>query len=74
MDKSGFQELHPRLHAASHGGELPRTLDEITEVPIPVDPITGKPFGYRRQGEMAVLEGERRVPGMILRLEIRLAK
>lgn len=63
-----------RLYTAAHGGELPQTLDDVTEVPIPDDPVSGKPFGYRRRGEMAVLEGEPGVPGLILRLEIRSAK
>ena len=58
----------------SHGGQLPTRLDDITDVPIPVDPISGKPFGYRRQGEAALLEGKDGVPGMFLRLEIRLAR
>jgi hypothetical protein len=43
-----------RLHAASHHGRLPATLDEI-QVPIPVDPMTGKAFAYRTDGDQAVL-------------------
>jgi hypothetical protein len=46
-----------RLHAAAHGGKLPARLDEITEVPIPLDPRTGKPFDYRRDGDRATLTG-----------------
>src|SRR5262249_10608481 len=33
-----------RLHAARHGGKLPASLKEITEVPLPIDPATGKGF------------------------------
>jgi hypothetical protein len=39
-----------RLYAASHGGKLPASLAEITEVPVPLDPATGKPFEYKLQG------------------------
>jgi hypothetical protein len=33
-----------RLYAAGHDGKLPPTLAEITEVPLPIDPVTGKGF------------------------------
>jgi len=45
-----------RLHAASHDGKLPESLDQITEVPVPVNPFTGQPFVYRLDGDTAVLE------------------
>jgi hypothetical protein len=45
-----------RIHAASHKGELPSMLDEIKEVPIPSDPMSGHAFGYRQQGNSAALE------------------
>jgi hypothetical protein len=44
-----------RLYAAQHGGTLPEALDRVTEVPVPLDPGTGQPFGYRRDGAVAVL-------------------
>jgi hypothetical protein len=31
-----------RLHSATHGGKLPKTLGEITDLPLPSDPITGE--------------------------------
>jgi len=46
-----------RIHAAGHQGELPPQLSDITEVPIPNDPVTGKPFVYRREADKAFLEG-----------------
>jgi hypothetical protein len=46
-----------RLHAAAHGGKLPSKLEDITEVPVPIDPRTGKPFEYRLEGNKAVLVG-----------------
>nr|WP_143548083.1 hypothetical protein [Rhodopirellula sp. SM50] len=39
-----------RDHAASHGGELPASIDEIELLPIPNDPATGTPFTVSRDG------------------------
>lgn len=36
-----------RMHAAANGGKLPTSLDQITVVPVPNDPSTGRPFHYR---------------------------
>ena len=36
-----------RMFAADHSGQLPGSLTEITAVPIPADPVTGKDFIYR---------------------------
>jgi hypothetical protein len=47
-----------RLHAAAHEGKLPDKLSEVTEVPLPDDPGTGKPFGYSRDGDTATLTSE----------------
>jgi len=45
-----------RLYAAAHNGRLPETLEAITEVPIPVDPLMGAAFDYRLEGETAHLK------------------
>ena len=45
-----------RLYAAVHNGKFPGALTEITKIPIPDDPVTQKPFVYRRTGLEAVLE------------------
>lgn len=44
-----------RLYAATHKGKLPATLDDIKDVPVPVDPVTGKPFAYKAEGEKFTL-------------------
>jgi hypothetical protein len=44
-----------RLYAAAHDGKLPASLAEIREVPIPIDPMTGKAFEYRVEGDLARL-------------------
>jgi hypothetical protein len=44
-----------RLYAAGHEGALPASLETITEVPLPDDPATGKPFAYKLDGPTATL-------------------
>jgi hypothetical protein len=44
-----------RLYAAAHDGKPPATLDALTEVPVPSDPMTGKAFTYRVSGDRAML-------------------
>jgi hypothetical protein len=46
-----------RMYAAKNGGKLPATLADITEVPVPIDTWTGKPFEYRLEGDKASLIG-----------------
>jgi hypothetical protein len=45
-----------RLYAAGHDGKLPAALADITDVPAPPDPVTGKPFVYMVQGDKAKLD------------------
>jgi hypothetical protein len=45
-----------RLYAAAHDGRLPERLGDVSEVPIPGDPVTGGDFVYRLSGGTAVLE------------------
>ncbi|VTS07115.1 hypothetical protein [Tuwongella immobilis] len=44
-----------RHHMTTNGGKLPQSLDEIAELPIPNDPVTGKPFRYALRGDQAIL-------------------
>jgi len=64
-----------RLYAASHDGRLPATLDEIKEVPVPLDPTTGGPFAYRIEGETAVLNSTaKKIVHLDVQYEITIAK
>jgi hypothetical protein len=45
-----------RLHAAANKGKLPTKLDEV-DLPLPVDPFTGKPFRYEVKDGTAILRG-----------------
>jgi hypothetical protein len=45
-----------RLYAAAHDGKVPSALEEIKEVPIPLDPMTGRPFRYSLREGRAVVE------------------
>ena len=44
-----------RDYAAAHEGHPPQNLDQIT-LPLPVDPLTGKPFAYRVDGQSATID------------------
>jgi hypothetical protein len=44
-----------RMYAAAHDGKLPATLNDITDVPVPSDPMTGESFKYRAAGNKASL-------------------
>jgi hypothetical protein len=45
-----------RFYAAEHDGKLPAALDDIKEVPLPLDPVSGKPFGYKLADGKATLD------------------
>jgi hypothetical protein len=47
-----------RLHVVRHGGKLPARLGDITELPMPIDPATGKGFDemYKVNDGKALLE------------------
>ena len=44
-----------RLYAAAHNGQLPASLNDIEDAPVPVDPVNGKSFDYRVVGDHASL-------------------
>jgi hypothetical protein len=46
-----------RLHASLNSGKLPESLQAITTVPVPIDPMTGKEFLYKIEAGKAILEG-----------------
>jgi hypothetical protein len=67
-----------RLYAAADNGKLPARLTDIP-VPLPVDPFTGKPFGYELDGTTAhlrggSLRGQEREPGGSVHYEVTLQK
>jgi hypothetical protein len=68
-----------RLYTAAHDGKLPAALGDITEVPIPIDPVTGKAFAYQASGERATLSappppGEQANPSNTLTYELTLRR
>lgn len=67
-----------RAYAAAHGGQLPKALIDITELPIPRDPMTDLPFEYQLSGEAATLKSPIRPGGSPVHgnsnFEIRISK
>jgi hypothetical protein len=67
-----------RLHAAANDGRLPDALEDVHDVPLPVDPATGVMFRYQRTAaDRATLEappppGEQANEGNAARYEIAL--
>ena len=45
-----------RIYAAGHNGQLPKTLSDIKEVPVPLDPLWGKDFVYKLVDNKAIIE------------------
>lgn len=45
-----------RAFAATHGGQLPTSLDQLIDTPAPLNPATGMPFEYRIEDGVAILE------------------
>ena len=46
-----------RIYGAAHDGKLAKSLGDISEVPVPSDPVTGEPFDYHLEGDKAILKG-----------------
>ena len=53
-----------RMYAASHQGQPPERLADLTDTPAPVDPMFDRPFTYSRQGNSFVLEGMTHDPNL----------
>ncbi|MCK4624718.1 MAG: hypothetical protein KAV00_05355 [Phycisphaerae bacterium] len=53
-----------RMFAARNEGRLPKRLDELTDTPVPIDPVTGKNFGYKAEGNTFTLDAPA-PPGML---------
>ena len=66
-------------YAARHEGNLPPSLAAVEEVPVPLDPVTGKAFEYEGTGGTATLRArapgkEIPYPGNTVVYELRLRK
>ncbi|MFT3879989.1 MAG: hypothetical protein QM703_10060 [Gemmatales bacterium] len=51
-----------RNYAAGHNRQLPAGWEDVKDLPVPIDPITGKRFGYILEGDHAVITAEA-IPG-----------
>jgi len=45
-----------RMYAAAHKGKLPASLGDVTDAPVPINPVTGTPFGYKAEGNTFTLD------------------
>ncbi len=68
-----------RLYAATHEGRFPAKLADMTETPVPVDPMTGVDFEYTSTGEKGTLRapvpaGEEPITGNALSYTLTLKK
>ena len=66
------------MHAAANDGKLPASLSDV-KVPLPVDPITGKPFTFKLDGATAIVQGsppkgDEKNPAMNIRYEVTIRK
>jgi hypothetical protein len=39
-----------RLYTANHRGKLPASWTDLSGIPVPVDPVSNKPFEYKVEG------------------------
>ncbi len=44
-----------RHYAGTHGGKFPDKLQDINDIPVPLDPLTDKPFVWKLEGKQATL-------------------
>lgn len=57
IQRAGLRTLEAiRMHAAVNDGKLPGLLDEISVVPVAVNPADGKLFPYRLEADKAILD------------------
>jgi hypothetical protein len=48
-----------RAYAAAHKGKVPASLNDLSDTPVPMDPLVGKPFGYNVEGNTVTLRAAR---------------
>lgn len=59
-----------RLYAHANKGALPAKLADLT-VPVPTDPVTGKPFEYEVKDGQATLTGGAVIPARVYKLTVK---
>lgn len=45
-----------RDYAVLHDGQPPDSLEQIKDLPVPIDPVRGQPFRYERHGQNVTIE------------------
>lgn len=67
-----------RIHAAENSGKLPAKLDDV-KLPLPIDPMSGKPFSYDLKDGTAILRntppsGDEKTASYNVRYEVTIRK
>ena len=60
-----------RSYAAAHNGELPARLADVTDTPVPPNPVTGKPFEYRVENGTVTLSDSQTLEPLTYTIRIR---
>ena len=60
-----------RSYAAAHEGHLPARLEDLTQTPAPMNPVTGKPFEYHVADNVATLADTRSESTLTYTIRIR---
>jgi hypothetical protein len=56
-DLAGLQAVEAiRWHAAANAGRLPAKWEDVSVVPVPLNPVTGRAFPYRVENSVAILD------------------
>jgi hypothetical protein len=63
-----------RDYAARHENQPPTSLDQITDLPLPIDPVTGKSFSVESHGQSAVIAAPEGSAGPGVRYELTFAR
>jgi hypothetical protein len=69
-----------RMYAHTHNSVLPERLDELVDAPVPIDPVTGKPFNYQRTSQTSATlfapapPGGPEIPQFMIRYQLNVTK
>ena len=60
-----------RSYAAANGGKLPARMEDISDTPVPDNPVTGLPFDYGVDNDVATLSDSQSQESLNYTIKIR---